>query len=171
MPGARSIASAAARSGLACPRARPQSDYHKTVLDELHLLDFVLAEHLTLRFDPGFTAITGETGAGKSLVVDALGLLLGDRSDSDIVRTGATAARIEGTFVVDHADEDLNTLLAELGIEPEDGLLLVSREFPRGGRATARMNGRTVVQSALTAIGARLVDIHSQAEHLSILHP
>ncbi len=140
------------------------------MLDELDIRDFVLAEHLRLRFDRGFTAITGETGAGKSLVVDALGVLLGDRPATDIVRTGAAAARIEGTFMLGQ-DGELAALLAESGIEPEDGLLIVSRELPRGGRASARINGRAVLQSTLAAIGSRLVDIHSQTEHLAILRP
>jgi DNA repair protein RecN (Recombination protein N) len=141
------------------------------MLDELDIRDFVLAEHLRLHFDRGFTAITGETGAGKSLVVDALGVLLGDRPPTDIVRTGAAVARLEGTFVLQSNDEELDAILAESGIEPEDGLLIVSRELPRGGRASARINGRAVLQSTLAAVGSRLVDIHSQTEHLAILRP
>ena len=141
------------------------------MLDELDIRDFVLADRLSVHFDPGFTAITGETGAGKSLIVDALGLLLGDRPSADIVRRGAQTARIEATFIVGGEDEDLRELLTASGIEPEDGVLIVSREFPLAGRASARINGRAVVQSTLAAIGARLVDIHSQTEHLAILRP
>lgn len=139
------------------------------MLDELDIRDFAIAEHLRLRFAPNFTAITGETGAGKSIIIEALGILLGDRPQSDIVRAGAAAARIEAVFVLPEHDEDLQGLLCEAGIEPEDGTLIVSREIPRGGRMSARVNGRSVVQSLLAAIGGRLVDIHSQSEHLSIL--
>jgi DNA repair protein RecN (Recombination protein N) len=141
------------------------------MLDELDIRDFVLADHLHVRFDSGFTAITGETGAGKSLIVDALGVLLGDRPATDVVRAGAPAARLEGTFVLEVADQDLDAILAESGIAPEDGLLIVSRELPRAGRASARINGRAVVQSTLAAVGSRLVDIHSQTEHLAVLRP
>jgi DNA repair protein RecN (Recombination protein N) len=144
----------------------------RTMLDELDIRDFVLAEHLRLRFAPGLNAITGETGAGKSLVIDALGVLLGDRADPTLVRTGARSARIEATFQhLDH-DVELQHLLADSGLALEDdGVLIVSREVPLSGRSSARINGRAVVQSVLAAIGDRLVDIHSQTEHLSILKP
>lgn len=152
------------------------------MLDELDIRDFVIAEHLRLHFAPGFNAITGETGAGKSLIIDALGILLGDRPGSDIVRGGAQAARIEATFLLNSDrlnsdtpntdDADLQEILAESGLElDEDGVLIVSREIPANGRSSARINGRAVVQSTLAAIGSRLVDIHSQTEHLAILRP
>jgi DNA repair protein RecN (Recombination protein N) len=141
------------------------------MLDELDIRDFVLAEHLNVHFHPGFTAITGETGAGKSLIVDALSSLLGERPAADIVRTGAQVARIEGTFLLDGADGDLRELLSSCGIELDEDVLIVSRELPRLGRASTRMNGRAVVQSTVAAVAARLLDIHSQTEHLAILRP
>ena len=141
------------------------------MLDELDIQDFVLADRLRVRFSPGLTAITGETGAGKSLIVDALGVLLGDRASPDLIRTGASVARIEGSFLVSEGDEDLLQLLAEVGIEPEEGMLIISREMSASGRSSARINGRAVVQSTLSAVGNRLVDIHSQTEHLAILRP
>jgi DNA repair protein RecN (Recombination protein N) len=141
------------------------------MLDELDIRDFVLAEHVNVRFDPGFTAITGETGAGKSLIVDALSALLGERLDTDVVRTGTRAARIEGTFLLHDAGDELLELLATSGVELDENVLIVSRELPRSGRAVTRMNGRAVVQSTLVAVASRLVDIHSQTEHLAILRP
>ncbi len=142
------------------------------MLEEIDIRNFAVAEHVRLRFAPGFTAITGETGAGKSLIIDALALLLGGRADPDVVRAGAAAARVEGVFrVAPQRDEALDELLAEAGIEPEDGLLIISREVPRQGRAVARINGRAVVQSTLAALGRRLVDIHGQEDQLSILRP
>jgi DNA repair protein RecN (Recombination protein N) len=142
------------------------------MLDELDIQDFVLAEHLRLRFAPGLNAITGETGAGKSLVIDALGVLLGDRPDPALVRSGARSARLEATFQQLGHDGELRQLLADSGLALEDdGVLIVSRELPLSGRSSARINGRAVVQSVLSAIGDRLVDIHSQTEHLAILKP
>jgi DNA repair protein RecN (Recombination protein N) len=142
------------------------------MLDELDIRNFAVAEHVRLRFAPGFNAITGETGAGKSLIIDALALLLGGRADPEVVRAGAGAARVEGVFRVDPgADEALAETLSEVGIEPEDGLLIISREVPRQGRSVARVNGRAVVQSALAALGRRLVDIHGQEDQLSVLRP
>lgn len=141
------------------------------MLEELDIRDFAIAEHLQLRFDRGFTAITGETGAGKSIIIDALDVLLGGRPDAQMVRTGARAARIEGIFSINGEDEELQAALAEAGIQPEEGLLIVSRELPASGRSSARVNGRAVVQSALATLGSRLVDIHSQTEHLTILRP
>ena len=140
------------------------------MLDELDIRDFVLAEHLRLHFAPGLNAITGETGAGKSLVIDALGVLLGDRPDPSLVRLGARSARIEATFQDLVHDGELRHLLTDSGLEFEDdGVLIVSREIPLSGRSSARINGRAVVQTVLAAIGDRLVDIHSQTEHLAIL--
>ena len=141
------------------------------MLEELDVREFAVAEHLHLSFAPGFTAITGETGAGKSLVIDALDVLLGGRPDGDVVRSGARSARIEGVFSISAENETLQSILDEAGIEAEDGLLVVSRELPRAGRSVARINGHVVVQSTLAAIGGRLVDIHSQTEHLAILKP
>ena len=141
------------------------------MLEELDIRNFAIAEHVRLHFDPGFTAITGETGAGKSIIIDALDILLGGRPGGEVVRTGAQAARIEGIFSLPEQDDDLRGALAEAGIEPEDGLLIVSRELPAGGRSSARINGHAVVQSTLANLGSRLVDIHSQTEHLAILRP
>jgi DNA repair protein RecN (Recombination protein N) len=151
--------------------ALPPPAIARTMLEELDIQDFAIAEHLQLRFDPGFNAITGETGAGKSIIIDALDVLLGGRPDAEMVRSGARAARIEGLFSVPDEDQDLRAALSDAGIEPEDGLLIVSRELPSGGRSSARINGRAVVQSTLVALGNRLVDIHSQTEHLAILRP
>ena len=142
------------------------------MLEEIDIRNFAVAEHVRLRLAAGFNAITGETGAGKSIIVDALGLLLGGRADPDAVRAGAVAARVEGVFRLDgEPDEALAEALAEAGVEPDDGLLIISREVPRQGRSAARVNGRAMVQSALAALGRRLVDIHGQTDQLSILRP
>ncbi|MBI2760082.1 MAG: DNA repair protein RecN [Chloroflexi bacterium] len=142
------------------------------MLEEIDIRNFAVTEHVRIRFTPGFNAITGETGAGKSIIIDALGLLLGERADPALVRAGTASARVEGLFrISDAPDTPLSEALAEAGIEPEDGLLIVSREVPRQGRSVARINGRAVVQSTLSALGRRLVDIHGQTDQLSILRP
>lgn len=141
------------------------------MLEEIDIRNFAVAEHVRVRLAPGFNAVTGETGAGKSIIIDALGLLLGGRADPDAVRAGASSARIEGVFRLDDADGLLTEALNETGIEPEDGMLIISRDVPRQGRSVARVNGRAVVQSALATVGRRLVDIHGQTDQLSILRP
>jgi DNA repair protein RecN (Recombination protein N) len=141
------------------------------VLDELDIRNFVLADSLRVRFDHGFSAITGETGAGKSLIVDALGILLGDRAGPDLIRTGASSASIEGTFSIAGADEELSHLLEDTGIAPENGVLIISRDLSSAGRSSSRINGRAVVQSTLAAVGGRLMDIHTQTDHLAIIRP
>jgi DNA repair protein RecN (Recombination protein N) len=142
------------------------------MLEEIDIRNFAVTEHVRIRFTAGFNAITGETGAGKSIIIDALGLLLGERADPGLIRAGTSSARVEGLFrIADTPDTPLSETLAEAGIEPEDGLLIVSREVPRQGRSVARINGRAVVQSTLSALGRRLVDIHGQTDQLSILRP
>jgi DNA repair protein RecN (Recombination protein N) len=139
------------------------------MLQELDIRNVAVAEHVRLSLGDGFIALTGETGAGKSIVIDALAMLLGGPADATAVRAGAERARIEGIFrLADDPDEAITAALEEAGVEPEDGLLIVSREVPAQGRSVARINGRAVVQSVLRSIGARLVDIHGQEDQLSI---
>jgi len=143
------------------------------MLLELAIRDFAIIEATRVQFQAGFNALTGETGAGKSILIDALGAVLGERVGADVVRTGARAALIEATFDVASLAErpDIAGLFLELGVEPEDGLLIFSREIAANGRSTARLNGRAVTASTLNRIGALLVDIHGQSEHLSLLRP
>jgi DNA repair protein RecN (Recombination protein N) len=145
----------------------------RLMLVELSITDFAIIDRLRVPFEPGFNVLTGETGAGKSIVIDALGAVLGDRIGSDVVRTGAKAARIEATFDVASlaGREDFSAVCAELGIEPEDDTLILTREVAASGRSSARINGRAATASALAAIGQLLVDIHGQSEHLSLLRP
>ncbi|MGN6031834.1 MAG: AAA family ATPase, partial [Thermomicrobiales bacterium] len=135
------------------------------MLLELSIANFAIIERTTIRFDAGLNVLTGETGAGKSILLDALGAVLGQRVSSDLVRTGAKAAQIEALF---QPAPDVLARLAptfeELGIEiDEDGTIVVARDILAGGRSTARLNGRLVTASALNAVGAALVDIHGQS--------
>lgn len=143
------------------------------MLLELAIKDFAIIDELRVAFGPGFNALTGETGAGKSILIDALGAVLGERVGSDVIRTGAKLARVEATFDVAELTEreEFAAALAEYGVEPEDGLLIVSREVAASGRSTARINGRASTASMLSRVGAHLVDIHGQSEHLSLLRP
>lgn len=139
------------------------------MLTELYVKDFALIDELRIEMGPGFNVLTGETGAGKSLIIDAVGLVLGGRATSDMVRTGADEAVIEGVFDITDL-ESLAALLSEAGIEAEDGTLIVTREIARSGKNKCRINGRTVTLGMVAEVGAALVDIHGQHEHQSLLH-
>ncbi len=143
------------------------------MLCELRVQDFAIIDTLELEFASGLNVLTGETGAGKSIIVDCIALLLGDRADPGMVRSGAPAAIIEGVFRV---DETLRPALAQqleaygIELDAEDTLTL-GREARANGRSVARINGRAVNQTALREVGELLVDIHGQSEHLSLLRP
>ncbi len=141
------------------------------MLLELSITDFAIIERTTIRFTEGLNALTGETGAGKSILIDALGAVLGSRIGSDLVRTGARLARIEAAFTLDPVSHlPVQDLLAELGIDPiEEESLILSREIQANGRSSARINGRLASAGTLSQIGLLLVDIHGQSDHLAIL--
>jgi DNA repair protein RecN (Recombination protein N) len=141
------------------------------VLSRLTIRNFAIVDQLEIEWQPGLNVITGETGAGKSILIDAVGALLGDRLGPEAVRSGAPRAMIEGVFAVPpEPSAELKRTLEEYGVEPEDGALIVSRDIAgTGGRGSARINGRTVPQSVLQEIGERLVDIHGQSEHMALL--
>jgi len=140
------------------------------MLSEIDITNFAIIDHLHLQFNPGFNVMTGETGAGKSIIIDAVGSLLGGRAQSEFVRAGADKTRIEGTFTLDQAArENIFPILDEIGIDHEDENLIVTREISREGRNTCRVNGRTVTLHVLQRIGENLIDIHGQSEHLSLL--
>jgi DNA repair protein RecN (Recombination protein N) len=141
------------------------------MLLELNISDFAIIERLYLRLGASFNVLTGETGAGKSIIIDALGTLRGERTDPSFVRAGAERARVEGIFSV--ADRpDLPPLLEEYGLwDGEDEQLILSREInAESGRSVARVNGRAVNSAVLREIGGRLVDIHGQHEGLSLFN-
>jgi len=141
------------------------------MLTELTIRDFAIIDELTLRLHPGFNVLTGETGAGKSIIIDAVDLLLGGRGDSTIVRAGAERAIVEGVFRLNASTQArLNSLLEANGLEGDAlDILLLGREVRANGRSVGRVNGRAVTLSLLREIAAGLVDIHGQSEHLSLL--
>ena len=143
------------------------------MLVELAIRNFAIIEAVQIPFGPGLNVLSGETGAGKSILIDALGAVLGDRVSTDMVRTGASSASIDAIFdlnCVPHRD-GLSRVLEELEIDDSDGQLILSREIHAGGRSSARLNGRPTTVSILAQIGSLLVDIHGQSEHLSLLKP
>ncbi|MCS7257445.1 MAG: DNA repair protein RecN [Thermomicrobium sp.] len=141
------------------------------MLVQLSVRNLATIRDIRLDFGPGLTALTGETGAGKSILIDALGLVLGARASSDLVRSGAARAWAEAIFDLTDlpATEAVLSQLAAYGVEPEDGQLIVTREIQANGRSVARINGQAVPASVLNAIGSALVDIHGQSDHLSLL--
>jgi DNA repair protein RecN (Recombination protein N) len=138
------------------------------MLDELDIRNFAIIDHVHLQFQAGLTVLTGETGAGKSIIIDALGILLGGRAGVDLIREGEAQARVEGVFLIPD-DAMLCATLAEYGLDGEDGALILARELSRTGRSTARVNGRAVPLSVVQRVSERLVDIHGQTEHLALL--
>jgi DNA repair protein RecN (Recombination protein N) len=139
------------------------------MLERLVIRNFAIIDDLTMELGPGLTAVTGETGAGKSILIDALGAVLGERVTSDLVRTGADRATIDAEFYVDQGSTFVEPFLSEAGVELDDHQLLLTREIQSSGRSNARINGRPVTASLLRRVGDALVDIHGQSDHLSLL--
>ena len=139
------------------------------MLTELSVENFALVEKLRLHFEPGLNLLTGETGAGKSILLDALGMVLGERTGVEAVRHGADKARVEAVFTVSPTDTRLQAALSAAGVESEDGLLLMGRELSSAGKSAARINGRPATVGMLKAVGDALVDIHGQHAHQSLL--
>jgi DNA repair protein RecN (Recombination protein N) len=143
------------------------------MLAELAIRNFAIIESVDMSFGEGLNVLTGETGAGKSILIDALGAVLGDRVSTDMVRTGARSASIDATFDLNRVPDGaaVHELLAGLEIEVEDGALILSRDIQSSGRSSARVNGRPATASVLNQIGSLMVDIHGQSDHLSLLRP
>jgi DNA repair protein RecN (Recombination protein N) len=138
------------------------------VLTELRIRNFAIIESLTLPLAPGFNVLTGETGAGKSIIVGALGLLLGERASAELIRTGADKAIVEGVF--DVADKvEIARMLDERGIELEEGRVVLRREVAVAGRTRGWINDTTTTAAALAEIGRALVNLHGQHEAQTLL--
>src|SRR5262245_37761093 len=137
------------------------------MLTELRIKNFAIIESLTLPLGEGFNVLSGETGAGKSIIVGALGLLLGERANADVIRTGADRATVEGSF--DVADRpEIRTVLDERGIDVDESVVVLKREVTPG-RARAWINGTPVNAGMLAEVGRLLVDLHGQHEAQTLL--
>lgn len=143
------------------------------MLNELFIQNFAIIDELRLKFHRGFNVLTGETGAGKSIILDAVMLVLGGRADTSFVRADEDRAYVEATFgVPERIQKQLLPLLAEEGLdEADNSTILVARELRQNGRNICRVNGRAVNLSVLRQIAEPLIDIHGQGEHLSLLKP
>ena len=135
----------------------------------LSITNFATIEQLEMELAPGFNVLTGETGAGKSIIVDALILLLGGRADGSMVRTGARQSRVEGIFLFNgDLAQTVNVALSEYEIVGGEEEIILSREVNLDGRNTCRVNGRIVPLRLLSTLAEDLVDIHGQHQHLSL---
>ncbi len=140
------------------------------MLRHLSIRDFVIVDRLELAFEAGFGALTGETGAGKSILLDALGLALGGKAEAGVVRSGQARAEIVAEFDLP-PDGPLRAWLAEQEIDADEGVLLMRRVIESGGRSKAWLNGSPVVLAQLRTAGEWLADIHGQHAHHALLRP
>src|SRR6266540_5578872 len=140
------------------------------MLTELRIHNFAIIDQLELRFGPGLIILTGETGAGKSIILDAVVMLIGGKADTTYVRTDSDAAFVEGVFHLKGPEKEaVHFILQREDLMDDPDYVVLMREIRKEGRSVARVNGRTVNVSLLKELGALLVDIHGQAEHLSLL--
>jgi len=139
------------------------------MLQEIYISNFVLIEELRIDFSEGLNVLSGETGAGKSIIIDALGLIMGERVKNDWIRDSNRKAIAEAVFILPPHHEALVFLINKNLIEEKEDTLIISREIYPGGRSLARINGRNVTASLLKELAALLLDMHLQHEHLSIL--
>lgn len=139
------------------------------MLKTLTVWNFALLEHVQVEFGPGLNILTGETGAGKSILIDSLGAILGHRISADSIRTGCDWLRVEAVFTLDDVSEKLHALLTNQAIDDNEGLLIITRQVTKGGRSIVLINGCHVTLTLLKQIGAFLVDIHGQNENLALL--
>ncbi|MDU4779854.1 MAG: DNA repair protein RecN [Streptococcus parasanguinis] len=139
------------------------------MLLEISIKNFAIIEEISLNFEKEMTVLTGETGAGKSIIIDAMNMMLGSRATTDVIRHGAPKAEIEGLFTVE-SNRHLTALFEEQGLEWTDELI-IRREILQNGRSVSRINGQMVNLSVLKAVGQHLVDIHGQHDQEELMRP
>ena len=142
------------------------------MLTTLRIKNLALVSDLTLELQPGYNVITGETGAGKSILIGALNLTLGERADRALIRTGSDSCAVEAVFDISRLGVPFKSFLEENGLEPcEDHQLVLKRAFTSAGTNRQFINGSPTTLNILAAVGEWLVDIHGPHEHQSLLHP
>ena len=139
------------------------------MLQEIRITNFAIIENLAIEFHSGLNVLTGETGAGKSIIIDALNLILGGRADTDTIRSGASTATVEACFTLD--DSTTLAMIADLGIDVDNGEVIIKRIISNSDKNRAYLNNSNLTVAALSAIGNRLIDIHGQHDHQSLVHP
>ncbi|WP_445493154.1 DNA repair protein RecN [Niallia sp. 03133] len=138
------------------------------MLSELSIKNFAIIESLSISFNKGLTVLTGETGAGKSIIIDAINLLVGGRGSYEFVRHGEDKAEIEGLFYIEDGHPCFRKL-QELGIDIEEGAIVLRRDISISGKSVCRINGKLITISILREIGSSLIDIHGQHEHQELM--
>ncbi len=140
------------------------------MLQSLRIENFAIIQELELGFNPGLNIFTGETGAGKSIILDAIEAVIGGKADATSIRSGANRASVEASFELSPAlSASVLEILKREELEEDSGTLTLSREIRLEGRSTGRVNGRAVSLPLMRELGALLIDIHGQSEHLSLL--
>ncbi len=139
------------------------------MLRELHIKNVAVIEEVTVEFENGFQTLTGETGAGKSILIDSINMALGGRGSRDIVRTGTDYAQVDLAFEVE--DDEVLGCLSELGIDCEDGTVLISRRLQPDGKSRSHINGKLTPLNVVREVGELLLTIHGQNDNQSILSP
>ncbi|MDC2863485.1 MULTISPECIES: DNA repair protein RecN [unclassified Bacillus (in: firmicutes)] len=140
------------------------------MLSELSIRNFAIIESLNISFQKGLTVLSGETGAGKSIIIDAISLLVGGRGSAEFVRYGTDKAEIEGLFYIEDEQHPCAMKAEELDIEIEDGMIILKRDISVSGKSVCRVNGKLVTLSTLKEIGKTLVDIHGQHETQDLMN-
>ncbi|MBC1563928.1 DNA repair protein RecN [Listeria booriae] len=140
------------------------------MLQELTIRNFAIIESLNLSFQEGMTVLTGETGAGKSIIIDALGLLVGGRGSVDFIRHGEEKLEIQGLFTINPQNRGCLEALESNGIDASDHMVVLERTLFQSGKNTCRINGKLATTGVLREIGSRLIDIHSQHEHQELMN-
>lgn len=143
------------------------------MLAQITIKDFAIIDEITVNFNDGLTVLTGETGAGKSIIIDAIQLLAGARASVEFVRHNSDEAWIEGIFFIDNDNHNVYSILKELDIQVDDeeGSIILQRIITAKGKSICRINGKLVTLSILKEVGQTLIDIHSQHETQSLMHP
>ena len=138
------------------------------MLKELYIKNVAVIDEAVIEFENGFNVLTGETGAGKSILIDSINMVIGSRSSKEIVRTGTDKAIVNATFEVN--SEKIENLLSEYGIETDDGNIMLSRQISAEGKSVCRCNGMMLPLNCIREIGEQLVDIHGQHDNQKIMN-
>lgn len=140
------------------------------MLNEITIRNFAIIDELEVTFENGLTVLTGETGAGKSIIIDAVQLLAGGRGSQKFIRHGAKKAELEGQFTIEDTNHPAIHTLREFGIEVEDGAIILRRDMSANGKNVCRINGTLVTIAIMREVGAQIIDIHGQHENQELMH-
>ncbi len=139
------------------------------MLNEISIKNFAIIENLEITFEEGLTVLTGETGAGKSIIIDAVQLLAGGRGSQEYIRHGESKAELQGLFRIDNERHSVIEKLAEIGIEVDENVIILRRDINANGKNVCRINGKLVTIAILREIGSQLIDIHGQHENQELM--